>query len=163
MPKFSHATVGAVLWGLSAWSAAQEPLSPPIAVVTNLYREFAFEAVLEEPVVAGFAGQDKKGLLRHLTPELTDLLLNDNHCATTTREICRLDFAPLWASQDPSGSTIGIQSSTAPDTVVVRIRQGNHSSKIHYHLTKTQAGWKIQDISYGKGRDSLKKLLSRKL
>ena len=151
------------LYGFSALVSAAETVSPQVMTVTNLYREFAFEAVLEESTATGFAGTDKKGLLRHLTPELTDLLLNDSHCTATTREICRLEFAPLWDSQDPTGATANIQAGTAPDTVLVRVRQGKKITKISYHLIQTNAGWKIQDISYGKGRDSLKKLLSRKL
>ena len=147
----------------ATFCTAAEPLSPQVAIVTTLYQDFAFEAVLENSVAEGFIDQPKKVLLRYLTPQLSELLLRDRRCATTTHEICRLDFAPLWGNQDPIGSAVQVQPGATPDTVIARLRYSSSTSQLTYHLTKLSSGWKIRDISYGQGRSTLAEILEAKL
>jgi hypothetical protein len=159
-----HLLVLAVSLNVAVTCTAAESLSPQVAIVTKLYQDFAFEAVLEEPTPenALFTEQPRQVLLRYFTLKLADLLLRDERCTTTTREICRLDFMPLWGNQDPIGSAVSVQPGTSPDIVIVRLRSSS-SSQITYHLTKTSAGWRIRDIAYEKGRASLKEILESKL
>jgi hypothetical protein len=155
--------VSAVMLNFATTCTAAEPLSPQVAIVTMLYHDFAFEAVLENSVAEGFIDQPKKVLIRYLTPQLAELLLRDRRCATTTHEICRLDFVPLWGNQDPSGSTVQVQPGASPDTVVVRLRYSSSTTQLTYHLTQSSSGWKIRDISYGQGQATLAEILESKL
>jgi hypothetical protein len=144
-------------------SAAVLP-SPQVAIVAKLYQDFAFEAVLEEPNSenALFIEQPRKVLLHYFTPKLADLLLRDRRCVTATHEICRLDFAPLWGNQDPIGVGVQVLPGATSDTVNVRLRYPSSTSQLTYHLTKTSAGWRVRDISYGQGRSSLAEILESK-
>ncbi|WCE06165.1 hypothetical protein [Pseudoxanthomonas sp. JBR18] len=128
-------------------------------VVARLYHDFAWEAVVVTNET-GLAEQPKDVLLRYFTPGLAGLLVEDARCKARRREICRLDFTPLWASQDPaaegltivqaSGDTVGVQY------VVPSTRE--HVSLV-FHVVKTAAGWRVGDITYPQG-SSLAGLLS---
>ena len=155
--------VFAATLNFAATCSAAEPLPPQVEVITRLYHDFAFEAVLENSTAEGFIDQPKNVLLRYLTPKLADLLLRDRQCASTTHEICRLDFMPLWGNQDPIGSAVQVQPSSSPSSVIVRLRYASSTTQLTFHLTQSSSGWKINDISYGKGRSTLAEILESKL
>lgn len=144
--------------------AAAEPMPPQVALVSKLYQDFAFEAVLEEPTTGYvlFSEQPRRVLLRYFTSKLADLLLRDQRCTTTTRDICRLDFMPLWGNQDPIGAGVQVLMGETPDTVNVRLRYPASTSHLTYYLEKTKAGWRVRDIAYEKGRLSLTEILESK-
>lgn len=154
----------AVLHALATVCLAAAPPSPQVQVVVALYRDFAFEAIVEEPTWQSptLMEQPRHVLLGYFTPRLADLLLRDRRCVTTSREICRLDFMPLWGNQDPFGVAVQVLQSSTPEAVNVRLQYPSATSLLTFHLTRTRAGWRIQDISYGKDRASLLKLLEAK-
>lgn len=129
------------------------------AVVERLYQDFAWEAVLESDA-PGLAEQSKDVLRRYFTARLAGLIAEDSACAARRREICRLDFAPLWGSQDPSAEALKI---TSADGDAVRIEYTVPSTRAHialsFHVVNTGDGWRIDDILYPSG-SSLAKLLS---
>lgn len=148
-----------MLYAVPAFSA--EAYSPQVAAVRNLYRDFAFEA-RKEYAGPGFIDQPREVLLRYLTPALTDLLLRDQRCAVTTHEVCRLDFVPLWGSQDPVGASVLVKPGSSANTVVAALHYPSTQTELTFYVAQTRAGWRVQDIAYDGGRSSLKKTLGFK-
>lgn len=144
----------------SAFSAVVPP--PQVAAVYELYKTFAFEAVLDMPIGPYFTDQPKEVLLRYITPELYELIHRDRVCTITKHEICRLDFAPLWGNQDPSGTIASFEPGPSNNTVTGTLRIGAHSSQFTYFLVQTKAGWRVDNIVYDEGRPSLKEILGSK-
>ncbi len=133
----------------SAWSADETP----VQVVTRLYRDFAWEAVIEEPVAVGetLVELPKPALQRYLDDNLTALILKDRECVKRTHEICRLDFVPIWASQDPGGtSDVHVFAGREePNIVNVRFRYANgKATTLAFHMVKTSRGWRVADVEY---------------
>ncbi|MRV76139.1 hypothetical protein GJ700_30970 [Duganella sp. FT92W] len=135
---------------------------PQVALVSNLYQTFAYEAVLEAPDARGMIDQPRAVLLRYFTPELAELLLRDRACVAKTREICRLDFLPLWGNQDPDGASVQVGQGASPTSVIASLRFAGTSSRLTYTLIQTTRGWRIADIAYGDGRATLKEILQTK-
>ena len=91
------------------------------------------------------------------------MLRKDRECAARTREICRLDFSPIWAAQDPMATELRVYRTQEPNKVRVQFKtapQGSVSILI-YTLARTQAGLRIDDIEYESGT-SLSRLLQEK-
>ena len=137
-------------------------LSGPIAIVLQLYRDFAWEAVISQPEDKGFIDQPRATLERYFDSRLADLILKDRECAARTKEICKLDFLPLWDSQDPGASDMKITSSKG-NTVIVEFRYPGDGSqiKIIYQTTNVSGHWRISDIRYKKGYSLLSILESK--
>lgn len=148
--------VATLTFASSAISAEIPP--PQVALVSSLYKAFAFEAVLDEPMGPYFIDQPKEVLLRYITPDLFELIHRDRVCTSTTHEICRLDFAPLWGNQDPAGTSVSFKTGPSGDTVVGHMRIGSQSTQLVYSLVQTRAGWRINDITYDNGW-TLRKIL----
>jgi len=140
----------------SAFTAEIPPQQ--VALVKSLYKAFAFEAVVDDPMESSFIDQPKEVLLRYITPNLFELIHRDRVCTSTTHEICRLDFAPLWGNQDPAGTTVSFEAGPSSGTVVGHMRIGSQSTRLVYSLVQTRAGWRINDIAYDGGH-SLRKIL----
>jgi hypothetical protein len=161
------AAFAVILLVVSASSlTAQRARSPgAVATVAQLYRDFAWEAVVDEPVWNGHGliDQPRAILLRYFDERLTDLLLVDRACVSHTHAICRLDFLPIWASQDPAATELKVLPTQDSSVVVVKFRypSGGDAVELRYHLLKGKSGWRIDDISQG-SRWSLLALLSRK-
>src|SRR5690348_5186148 len=82
---------------------AQQAKSPaPIAVITKLYQEFAGEAVIENTDLStpDLFGRPKAAMARYLDDRLIALVMADRACTERTKEICNLDFMPIWDAQD---------------------------------------------------------------
>lgn len=143
---------------------AAVPVSPQVKIVAALYRDFAYEAVLEEPSTQSpvLVEQPRQVLLRYFTPKLVELLLQDRRCVSTSHEICRLDFMPLWGNQDPFGTAVQVLQGSTAEIVNVRLRYPSSAHLLTYHLTQANGEWRIQDISYGDGRSSLAEILGSK-
>jgi hypothetical protein len=155
---------------LSAASAAgleaQTKLSAPVALVARLYATFACEAVVDTPGCDSeheLVDQPKAVLAKYFDAQLVRLWLADRSCVAQSREICNLDFTPMWASQDPTGTTVRILPAADSTGVDVELRSGHSSTKrvLRYALAKTPQGWRIHNISLGK-EWSLVTLLSPK-
>lgn len=145
---------------------AQAADSAPIALLSRLYVEFAWEATGGDDGTDGktFSDQSKPVLLRYLEPELATLLLRDAACVRRSDAICRLDFAPLWGSQDPDVVDVSFSSLAAqPGTVIGHLRSQTGAERlVTYRMRRTPAGWRIADIEYTK-RQSLRTLLGGKI
>jgi hypothetical protein len=117
-----------------------------------LYRDFAWEAVIEEPNRVGetLIDEPKPILQRYFDDRLTSLVLQDRECVRRTREICRIDFVPIWDSQDPSGaSDLHISTTDKANVVGVRFRYPNGDVvTLKYHMVRTSRGWRIADVDY---------------
>ncbi len=135
------------------------------SVVAQLYRDFAWEAVLDAPPAPAPAliDQPRPVLRRYFDDRLTALILQDRACAARTHAICRVDFDPLWASQDPDGAHgVKIQPPDSLGIVRVALRYTNGCEvALAYRISRTKEGWRITDIDYASG-PSLFTLLSAK-
>ena len=144
-------------------ASAEAELRPPIVnspegIVFKLYRDYAWEAVL----AAGGDGlmQQPPRILQHyFDKKLAALILRDRKCSQKG-EICRLDFAPMWASQDPAAADLTVEKTEQKNIIKVQFRYPSTNEKIElkYRVTKTPQGWRISDIA---GKDwSLLAILS---
>lgn len=120
----------------------------PKTIVLKLYRDFAWEAVMDVPAWPGLIDQPKNVLERYFDDKLTSLILKDRACAKK-QGLCRLDFLPIWASQDPSAGDLTVEESGEPHIVLVkfRYRSTNEEVQLKYRMSKTTRGWRISDIT----------------
>jgi hypothetical protein len=156
--------IGAVLVG--KLDAQRSPKSGAVALVVQLYADFACEAVVDTPGCDGrhqLVDQPRPVLARYFDDRLVQLWLADRACAARTHETCNLDFMPMWASQDPVGTSVKILPTADSTRVDVELRSSSsqESRTLRYTLTKMPAGWRIHDIARGK-EWSLVGLLSKK-
>ena len=143
-------------------SAEASPRPPkansPEGIVLKVYRDYAWEAVM----AGGWDGlmeQPRKVLEQYFDEKLTSLILNDRACAEK-EGMCRLDFVPIWASQDPSAGDLTVEKTDKANIIKVKFRYPSNNEKIElkYRVTKTTKGWRISDIT---GKDwSLLSILS---
>ena len=127
--------------------SAQEGIqNSPAETVVKLYKDYAWEAVIEvpnppsEPLLSS-----PPGVLREYFDEpLVTLLLKDRTCG---QGVCNLDFMPMWASQDPAGTVVSIKTTENPTVVTVTLRQPDGGCvELTYYLKKTVKGWRISDV-----------------
>lgn len=136
--------------------------SPAVDLVTEMYRSYAWEAVIHEPQLGGgLFFEPRETLERFLAPELAERVLADRAQSEATGEIGGLSFAPLWDSQDPGASDLAIRPGATADTVTVEFVQPGRSerTRLTYRLTQTPKGWRIADIEYAEGH-SLRAVLT---
>jgi hypothetical protein len=135
------------------------------AVVAQLYRDFAWEAVVDKPEWPGHSllEQPRQVLARYFDENLAALILKDRSCVAKTHEICRLDFSPIWASQDPGASELKVSPTKDPGVVAVKFRYPGNGEiiELSYRMSKTRIGWRVHDILYGSGSSLLSVLGSK--
>ena len=143
-------------------AGAQQRDSAPVALLSRLYTEFAWEATGGDNGPGGhtFSDQSKSALLRYVDSELGTLLLGDAACINRSDAICRLDFAPLWDSQDPDVAEVSFtRTSGHPGTVIAHLRSPTGTETlVTYQMRRTSVGWRIADIEYT-AKGSLRNLL----
>ena len=152
----------AVAWLLASNAALADPPKPKeaVAAVAKLYRDYAWEAVVEEPNFddAGLLEQSESVLARYFDKQMVSLILRDKRCALAHGS-CRLDFDPIWNSQDPMAKELKVLPTDDPATVSVQfVYAGDNTPiKLTYRLIQTGGGWKITDIigTYGSLRGIL--------
>jgi hypothetical protein len=151
--------VAATLLVASAEAAPSPPkANTPEGIVFKVYRDFAWEAVM----AGGWDGlmeQPPAILKQYFDDKLTALILRDRKCSEKG-EICRLDFVPIWASQDPAAVDLTVEKTKKTNIIKVQFRypSTNEKMELRYQVTSTTKGWRISDIS---GKDwSLLKILS---
>ncbi len=151
------------LWHASA--LAVQPGSPEVQLVVDLYKAFSWEALIESPAYAGrgFEELPRPTLERFLAPQLAASLVADNACKERTREVCKLNFKVLWASQDPDAHTLRVEQGKELNVVLVRYvyPSTNKEIQIKYDLVATSRGPRIKDIRYATG-PSLAAILGQK-
>src|SRR6266568_914145 len=92
----------------------------PEGIVFKLYRDYAWEAVM----AAGYDGlmqQPPQILMQYFDDNLSALILRDRKCSEKG-EICRLDFVPIWTSQDPAAVDLTVEETEKKDIVKVKFR-----------------------------------------
>lgn len=123
-----------------------------VRTVAQLYRDYAWEAVVVEPGAPSRAliAQPKNVLAKYFDDELTALLLKDSECARRTKGLCNLSFSLLWASQDPGATELKVIGAADPSSVTVTFRHPGEKTptRLQYRMRRTPAGWRIQDIVY---------------
>lgn len=138
------------------------------SVVGELYRAYAWEAVIGVPTdeASPFKQHlvdERESVLRlYFSPELAGLLAANSQCKARTKEICKLDFDPIFASQDPAAMDLSIKR-VAPGSVKVLFTYPSSREKIQIDYKVLQFGgkWRITDIIYpGHSNMSLRKLLT---
>lgn len=153
-----------LLLSLAAHAAAADN-NDGLALVSRLYQSFAHEIQTNAlpPPGSNLIEQPRARLEQFFAPKLTALLLKDRQCVLKTGEICKLDFAPLWASQDPGARDLKIRQGSSAQNVIVSFRYPGNNEKIelNYQLVDTANGVRIADIRYPAGY-SLQTLLSAK-
>jgi hypothetical protein len=166
MKAFLCSCVAALVAGSPFHTAhAQRTKVPPgIALIRRLYADYACEAVLDfcDPAHE-LLDQPRRVLERYFDSTLARLWVADRACETRTHEICKIDFLPMWASQDPTGTMVGVVA--GKDSTEVRVELRNFGAPeprvLLYSLTRTPSGWRIHDITSEK-EWSLRALLSGK-
>lgn len=155
----SLVVIASALFASSAWAELRPPrVNSPEGIVFKLYRDYAWEAV----IAAGYDGlmqQPPQILKQYFDDNLTNLILRDRKCSEKG-EICRLDFVPIWDSQDPAAVDLTVEKSEKKNIIKVKFRYPSTNKKIElkYRVTMTPKGWRISDIS---GKDwSLLAILS---
>ena len=99
-------------------------------------------------------------LKQYFDEKLTSLILRDRACSEKGDGVCRLDFVPMWDSQDPAAVDLTVEKTEKKNIIKVQFRYPGSNEKIElrYRVTKTPEGWRISDIA---GKDwSLLAILS---
>ena len=140
----------------SSHAARPPPPTGEVFFVASLYQRFAWEALLSAPLdkVTAFIDLPRDELVKILEPKLADLLIADRACARRSQSVCRLDFSPLWASQDPGALGLGIHAMTPEKTVLVTFRYPGDDGEVRliYDVDSTSLGYRISDIRYESGQ-----------
>jgi hypothetical protein len=134
-------------------------VNSPDGIVVKLYRDYAWEAVMAAGL-DGLMQQSPPVLKQYFDDNLVALILRDRKCSDKG-DICRLDFDPIWSSQDPAAVDLTVARTNKNNIIKVQFRYPSTNEKIElrYHVTNTVKGWRINDIS-GKNWSLLKILSS---
>lgn len=132
-------------------------------VVERLYKEYAWETQPGISKRTPFFNEKLGVLEKYLSKSLVNLLIKDRKCAERTREICRLDFDPMWNSQDPEGAKSRVANINPGNTVSVAITYpGQPPQALAFDLVQTETGWRIHDIRSQTPKWSLRNILAGK-
>ncbi len=133
----------------------------PVVTVSQLYHDFAWEAVMSAPDAIGLADQPESVLVKYFTPRLAKALADDATCKESNQGICALDFVPLWSSQDPEAQGLSIAQGRNKNEVRVEFTRPSAHEKttLIFRVISTRSGWRVADIIYPSGH-SLVKLLA---
>jgi len=151
-------------FALVAAISIQAPAPGAAAAVAKIYQDFAAEAVIDtqDYTILDLFSRPKAALARYLDDELVALVMADRACSEKKQEVCNLDFAPIWDSQDMVGTTVTIAEGKDPSRVQVELRIAPKTvRRLTYVMVKTPAGWRVHDIEYD-SHESLVKMLKGK-
>lgn len=145
---------------LSAKAAQQQAArsnaeTSPVELIGSLYK------VHRSGQGPFFNKKGKKYLPRFFDPTLAALIWK-NIVETPSGEVGKLDFDPLYDTQDPVITSFrigqpGIEGDRA--SVVVSFNNAGRKTKITFRLRKLDAGWRIENLFYG-GGENLIRILS---
>lgn len=150
----------------SALLSAQSLRETGRDVVRRLYADLACEAVRAEPrcpTDRALVELSRERLSRYFDRRLADLWDRDRACTARTRDVCRLDFSPIWDSQDPAGTTVRILPTDREERVEVELRHSGAPDvvRLQFEVVQRASGWRIRDI-VKPGVWSLTQMLSTK-
>jgi hypothetical protein len=154
MFQYIPRTFSAILLLASAWhtmSFAETPRSTDF--VAQLYQDYNWETKEQPTSLKRHTLQEEsqKILAHYFDENLTALLLKDKACVKKTKEVCKLDFSPIWASQDPTAfKNLNISPAKEENSVIVELNYQGEAMKLTYRLLQTKVGWRIKDIEYDK-------------
>ena len=148
-----------LLLALAPAMASAAPHDAEVAAVRALYARYAAESVFDDAGGPTLATAPRAVLQQHFTDELAQLWLRDRDCVARTRAICRIDFAPLWDSQDPVGSTVKLNWDDSGQVIAQLNRRGGSPRTLAFSMALKNGHWRVADIDFGPGRTSLRRLL----
>jgi len=136
-------------------------------VVARLYKDYAWQALSTQSELfgEGLRGESKATLEKYFAPDLAKVLVEDTACEIRTRELCNLDFDPLFDSQDPRVTDLDV-ARLSPGKVRVQFKDPvtDETTRIEFKLIMANGKWRITDIVYSRHpQPSLKKILSHSL
>ncbi|MFG1462608.1 hypothetical protein V5F77_06870 [Xanthobacter sp. DSM 24535] len=153
------------VWALLAPAAAQsaKPTAASAqagqdadAVVRALYQNY-FDTAPE--AVVSFNYYDPAAAKSFFDPTLAKLLAAD-----AKRDAARLDFDPFIDGQEFELSPVTYQTrvvSPKEALVTAQFLNFDETKSIVYKVVRTASGWRIADVQWGGGRDSLRTLLAK--
>jgi hypothetical protein len=148
-PRMTGLIMFMVLLAMPVKEAASSPPEKdgPETVVARLYRDYAWEAVMHRPDWPGLLDQPREILEQYFDEKLASRILRDRVRAGK-HGIGRLDFDPIWDSQDPAATDLNVSRSGRPAAVAVQFRcpGGGETVDLLYEMTMTRKGWRIADI-----------------
>lgn len=138
-------------------------VTPQELVVMQLYKDFSWEVVMSYAPSAHLIDQPPKLLEKYFDDKIISLLVRDRECAQR-QGMCRLDFSPLWASNNPAASRLDVQQNADPGVVSVSFLTPGSNQRIGltYQLSRGARGWRISDIRSTTPAWSLLSILSSK-
>ncbi|WP_155393682.1 DUF3828 domain-containing protein [Xanthomonas albilineans] len=128
----------------------------PSSTVCRLYRDYGWPALFQSDDEARrylgkpIAEQSKEILSKYFDPHLTQLILNEADCNARSRgELCKLDFDPIFASQDDAAINLVVKDAGGGN-VDVQYTYPSSGQKISldFKLKNLSVGWRIYDIIY---------------
>lgn len=143
------------------FSARGDEPADAVSFVAELYRAYAWEVVISEPHLGpGLFGEPRETLERYLAPELVEGVLADRQRSEESGDIGALDYAPMWASQDPGASQLRIMAGVRPTEVRVEFDYPGNGQRIgiDYRLVQTAKGWRVVNIKSDDGLWLLERL-----
>ena len=132
--------------------------------LARLYRDFAWEAVSDTPTgEPGFLSLSDAVWSRYFSPRLVRLLRNDRQCVARMRAFCKLDFSPIWASQNPGAARLKVVLGDSPASVDVFFDYRGNGQRIgtKFLLVRSGPRWLIDEIHYA-DRQELRKILEER-
>ena len=145
---------------LPAFVSAALPKVSAVQKVAALYSEHAAESLNEGPQESCPTLLERPGvyLKRFLSPALLALVLEERR-RSKPGELGNLDFAPLWASQDPAGARVSVTPGKQEGEVRVSLRYGGSTLQLEFKMIVHGNQWLVDDILYPDPPRSLKAIL----
>jgi hypothetical protein len=151
--------VGGSVWAAGSVQKVPLPGSPaavdsPAAVVRELYR-------VSRKGQGRMFGKEGKGLQEKFFDKRLAGLIWKDLMETPEGDVGHIDFDPLFNAQDMKISNFRVGASVVKgDTATVPVSFKNYEEQVRitFRLVKTSAGWKIENIVYGKDSDFVKVL-----
>ncbi|MEX8502677.1 MAG: hypothetical protein AB3X41_06510 [Leptothrix ochracea] len=139
----------------------------PASLVYRLYKDYAWEAIfyssndVKKHLGNRLVLQSKDELSKYFDDDLLLLLMGESDCVRkNVGELCRLEFNPIFSSQDPMVSDLTIKPVGLKKVeVTYKYPSNNQKITINYLMKQTKSGWLISDIEYVMYNTSLKKIL----
>jgi hypothetical protein len=118
--------------------------------VESLYKQYAWVSVLSPAAASKFVAlQDEKLLTlnKYFSRALSTAIHEDARCKGDTKEICKIDFDILFASQDVFVSDLTVSHEVA-GAVSVCFRTIDAKKCLRIEAIQSANGWRITDIVY---------------
>ncbi|OYY80283.1 MAG: hypothetical protein B7Y12_23255 [Rhizobiales bacterium 24-66-13] len=155
---WAHAVPAAAQGAKPTPASAQggQPDQTPDAVVRALYQHY-FDTAPE--TVVSFDYSDPATAKSYFDPALAKLMVAD-----AKRAAPHLDFDPFIDGQDFELSPVTYQTKTVSRgeaLVTAQFLNFDETKSIVYKVVRTGAGWRIADVQWGGGRETLRALLAK--